>query len=217
MSWEVFYLVCFVLGLALSLLSFVGGFGHLHFGHLHLGPSHLGHAQVGHAHLGHARVGHAHAAGGQARGPVLFNMFNLMAFLCWFGGAGYLLTRYRVAIVPIIFLLAVVAGLAGAAIIVGFFVKVLLPHERTLEPQDTEMRGVVARVISSLRAGGTGEILFSLDGTRRCAAARSEDGAPIARDAQVLVMRYEEGIAWVRPFHDLDDLESPESTDSAPT
>jgi hypothetical protein len=152
---------------------------------------------------------------------VVFNLFNLMAFLCWFGGAGYLLTHYRVAIAPVVFLLAVVAGAAGAAILIGFFVKVLLPHERTLLPEDTEMRGVVARVSSSLRAGGTGEILFSLDGTRRCSAARSEDGQPIARDAQVLVMRYEQGIAWVRPFHDLDDPgefdDSPETPDSPPT
>lgn len=194
MTLESFYLVCFVFGLALSLLSFAGGFGHLHFGHLH---------------VGHTHVGHGHAGAGGARGPVVFNVFNLMAFLCWFGGAGYLLTRYRVAIAPIIFLLAVAAGMAGAAILIGFFVKVLLPHERTLLPEDTEMRGIVACVNSSLRAGGTGEILFSLNGTRRCAAARSEDGQPIPRDAQVLVMRYEQGIAWVRPFHDLDDLDSP--------
>jgi len=196
MNWELLYLVSFVLGLALSVLSFAG-FGHLHFGHLHLG--------------------HAHAAGGRANGPVLFNLFNLMAFLCWFGGAGYLLTRYRVAIMPIVFLLAVLAGIAGAAIIVGFFVKVLLPHERTLLPKDTEMRGVIAMVSSSLRPGGTGEILFSLDGTRRCAAARSEDGQALPRNAQVLVMRYEQGIAWVRPFHDLDGLDAQESDGSPPT
>jgi hypothetical protein len=199
MTLESFYLVCFVFGLALSLLSFAGGFGHLHLGHLH---------------PGHSSGGHGHAAGGHASGPVVFNLFNLMAFLCWFGGAGYLLTRYRVAIAPIIFLLAVAAGMAGAAILIGFFVKVLLPHERTLLPEDTEMRGIVAHVNSSLRAGGTGEILFSLNGTRRCAAARCEDGQPIPRDAQVLVMRYEQGIAWVRPFHDLDDLDD---LDSPPT
>jgi len=189
MTLEMFYLACFVIGLALSLLSFAGGFGHLHLGHLHLG--------------------HTHPAGGHANGPFVFNLFNLMAFLCWFGGAGYLLTHYQVAIAPIVFLLAVLAGVAGAAILIAFFVKVLLPHERILLPADTEMRGVVARVTSSLRPGGTGEILFSLNGTRRCAGARSEDGQPIPRDAQVLVMRYEQGIAWVRPFHDLDDLDSP--------
>jgi hypothetical protein len=197
MNWEFFYLICFVLGLVLSLLSFAGGFGHLHFGHFH--------------------VGHVHAIGGRANGLALFNLFNLMAFLCWFGGTGYLLTHYRVAIMPIVFLLAFAAGLAGAAIIVGFFVKVLIPHERALLPEDTEMRGVLAVVSSSVRPGGTGEILFSLNGTRRCAAARSEDGQPLPRDAQVLVMRYESGIAWVRPFHDLDELPFTQSVDSPPT
>jgi hypothetical protein len=197
MNWELFYLSCFVLGLVLSLLSFAGGFGHLHFGHLHLG--------------------HRHAVGGRANGPAVFNLFNLMAFLCWFGGSGYLLTHYHVAIMPIVFLLALAAGFAGAAIIIGFFVKVLIPHERTLLPEDTEMRGVIAIVSSSLRLGGTGEILFSLNGTRRCAAARSDDGQPLPRNTEVLVMRYEQGIAWVRPFPDLDDLESPKSSDSPPT
>ncbi len=197
MSWELFYLICFMLGLALSLLSFAGGFGHLHFGHLHLG--------------------HGHAVAARTNGLGLFNLFNLMAFLCWFGGSGYLLTHYHVAIMPIVFLMALAAGLAGAAIIVGFLVKVLIPHERTLLPEDTEMRGVIGIVSSSLRPGGTGEILFSLNGTRRCAAARTDDGQPLPRNAEVLVMRYEQGIAWVRPFHELDDLESPKSGDSPPT
>jgi membrane protein implicated in regulation of membrane protease activity len=195
MSWEFFYETCFVVGLVLSILSFAGGFGHLHLGHFHLG----------HGHVGHLR---AHAARASATSP--FNMFTLMAFLCWFGGAGFLLSHYHAAIVPVVFSLAIVTGLAGAAIIFAFLVKVLLSHERVLLPEDTEMRGVIGRVSSSLLPNGTGEILFSLDGTRRCAAARAEDGAAIARDTQVLVVRYEHGIAWIRPFTDLDELEVPQ-------
>jgi hypothetical protein len=193
MSWEFFYEVCFGVGLVLSILSFAGGFGHLHLGHLH---------------VGHLHVGRSHAIKAGATSP--FNMFTIMAFLCWFGGAGYLLSHYRFSIVPIIFLLAVITGLVGAGLIFAFLAKVLLPHEHVLSPEDTEMRGVVARVSSSLRPNGTGEILFSLDGTRRSAAARTEDGSAITRDAQVLVIRYEHGIAWVRPFTDLDELEEPE-------
>ena len=48
LSAENWYLVCFGVGLVLSVLAFVGGFGHLHFGHLHLGHFHLGHAHAGH-------------------------------------------------------------------------------------------------------------------------------------------------------------------------
>jgi hypothetical protein len=185
-------------GLALSVLSFAGGFGHFHASHLHFGH---------HGHAGHAR----------ANGASPFNLFTAMAFLCWFGGTGYLLSHYRFAIAPLVFLLAVATGLAGAALIFGFLAKVLLPHERVLLPEDTEMRGVVARVSSPLRPAGLGEILFSLDGTRRCAAARSEDGQPIPRDTQVLVVRYEHGIAWVRPFTDLDEFEEPASHGEPPT
>lgn len=196
MSWELFYEVCFGVGLVLSVLSFAGGFGHFHLGHFH----------IGHLHVGKAHVGHTGRGG--ASSP--FNMFTTMAFLCWFGGAGYLLTHYRVSIVPVVFLLSAITGMAGAAIIFGFLVKVLLPHEHVLLPEDTEMRGVIARVSSTLHENGTGEILFSLDGTRRCAAAKSENGAAIPRDAQVLVVKYEHGLAWVRPFTDFDELEEPQ-------
>jgi hypothetical protein len=207
MNWEAFYLICFGVGLALSVVSFAGGFGHVHFGHLH-----VGHVDGGSGH-GAAAGTHGHAGHGRADGVSAFNMFTAMAFLCWFGGAGYLLTHYRVSIVPVVFALAVAIGVIGAGLIFGFLVKVLLPHERTLLPEDTEMRGVVGRVSSPLRADGLGEILFSLDGTRRCAAAKAEDGQAIARDAQVLVMRYEQGVAWVRPFNDLEylgELDAPE-------
>lgn len=199
MNWESVYLICFGVGLVLTVLSFAGGFGHLHLGHFHL---HAGH---------HARIAHAH---GNAISP--FNLFTAMAFLCWFGGAGFLLTHLRFAVAPVVFLLSVGTGIAGAALIFGFLSKVLLPHERTLLSEDTEMCGVVATVSSELRADGLGEILFSLDGTRRGAPARSEDGQPIARNTQVLVMRYEDGIAYVRTFDELDDLDASTSSGLTP-
>jgi hypothetical protein len=190
MNWESFYLICFGVGLLLSVLSFAGGFGHLHLGHLHLGH---------HAHAG----SHGH---GDAISPL--NLFTVMAFLCWFGGAGYLLTRYGIAIVPIVFAISVCVGLVGAGLIFGFLTKVLLPRERTMLASDTEMCGVVATVSSELLPDGMGEILFSLDGTRRGSAARSEDGQAISRGTEVLVTRYERGVAYVRPFDDLEDMEA---------
>jgi hypothetical protein len=198
MNWESFYLICFGVGLTLSVLSFAGGFGHFHLGHFHVGH---------HAHIGHA----------QSNSVSPFNMFTAMSFLCWFGGAGFLLTRYRFAIVQVTFAMAVVIGLAGATLIFGFLTKVLLPRERTMLPEDTDMCGVVATVSSELSPNGLGEILFSLDGTRRGAAARSEDGQPIPRNAQVLVMRYEQGVAYVRRFDDLEELEAPNHSSLTPT
>ncbi len=48
-----------------------------------------------------------------------------------------------------------------------------------------------------VRPEGTGEMIYSGAGTRRHAAVRSESGKAIARDVEVVVTRYERGIAYV--------------------
>lgn len=40
LDWNVMYLVCFAVGLTLTVLSFVTGFGHFHLGHMHIGHVH---------------------------------------------------------------------------------------------------------------------------------------------------------------------------------
>jgi membrane protein implicated in regulation of membrane protease activity len=190
------YLVCFGMGLVLALLTFFGGFGHLHIGHFHGDHFHFGHGHAGHL--------HAHAHGGHDSSISPLNGFTLMAFLCWFGGTGYLLHRFTAVLGLSIFAIAVVSGLAGAAIIFWFLVRVLLPRERELTAEDTEITGVLARVSSPIREGGTGEIAYSQGGARRAAAARSDAGASIARDTEVIVLRYERGVAYVRPWSELE-------------
>ena len=66
------------------------------------------------------------------------------------------------------------------------------------------MAGVLAQVSDSIRASdGIGEIIYSQTGARRAAAARSEDGHAIERGVEVVVIRYERGIAYVRRWDDL--------------
>src|SRR5271170_3951338 len=170
MSWEMFYLICFGVGLALTVVSLAGGFHpHLHFG-LHRG----------------VHIGHAHATGSHGVSPV--NGFTLTAFLCWFGGAGYLLERYGGFVTPAILVLA--------------------PHDKALTAEETEMTGVIGRVSGTIRGDGTGEILYSQNGARRCSPARSDNGHPIARDMEVVVMRYERGVAYVRRWDEVSGGES---------
>jgi hypothetical protein len=190
------YLVCFGVGFVLALLTFFSGFGHLQFGHVHGGHFHFGHAQAGHL--------DTHAPGGHDSSLSPINGFTLMAFLCWFGGTGYLLRRFTGVLGLSVFAIAVLTGLAGAAVIFWFLARVLLPRERVLTPEDTEITGVLARISSPIREGGTGEIAYSQGGARRAAAARSDAGAPIARDVEVVVLRYERGIAYVRPWSELE-------------
>jgi hypothetical protein len=189
MTWEVFYLICFAVGLALTALSLAGGFHHhLHFG-LHRVPA-----------------GHAHASGSRGVSPV--NGFTLTAFLCWFGGAGYLLERYGGLVTPAILAFAMLSGLAGGMLIFWFLAKVLAPHDKALTAEETEMTGVIGRVSGTIRGDGTGEILFSQNGARRSSPARSDDGQPIARDIEVVVMRYERGVAYVRRWDEISGGES---------
>jgi membrane-bound ClpP family serine protease len=179
-----FYLICFSVGFVLSLLSVIGGFGHLHIGHMAHGHG---------AHTGH-----------RGNGLSSVNGFTITAFLCWFGGVGYLLHRYSGFVAPLVLALAVVSGIAGAALLWAVLFKLLLPRERVLTGEDTEMTGVLGHISDAIRdSNGTGEIIFSQTG--RAAAARSEDGHAIERGAEVVVIRYERGIAYVRRWDDLND------------
>ena len=84
-----------------------------------------------------------------------------------------------------------------------FMARVLGRHEHELTAEETATIGMVGRVSGAIRDHGTGEILFSQNGARRFAAARSENGLPIPRDTEVMVMRYEQGIAWVRRWDEV--------------
>ena len=194
MTWALFYLVCFLVGVTLSVLSFLGGSFHLSHFHVH----------VPHAHV-HLPHGGAHAGNGGEM-PFL-NFGTITAFLAWFGGAGYLLTRYSSLVVAGVLTLAIVAGLVGAAIVFWFVAKLLLKHDRELDPADYERVGVLARISSPIREGGTGEIIFSQEGTRNTCGARSENGEALPRGIEVIVTRYEHGIAYVRRFEELAEEE----------
>ena len=185
---ETFYLVCFGIGLVLSLATALGGFGHLHFGHF------------GRLHVGHSAHGHQGSHGFSA-----LNGFTITAFLCWFGGAGYLLHHYSGLMAPVVLLLAAISGTFGASLLWALLFKVLLPRERVLNTEDTEMTGVLAQVSDSIRSGdGIGEILYVQTGARRSSAARSDDGRSIERGTEVVVIRYERGVAYVHPWAELE-------------
>jgi hypothetical protein len=209
-NWEAFYLICFMVGLVLAIISFLTGVMHLQLpGHMH-GADHFAHGHM-HGALGHTApsVGHqigramARAHGVSEHGASVFNTFSIMAFLAWFGGTGYLLTRSHSLVALVVFVIAGLAGIVGATIVFLFLARVIMAHDQPLDPADYDMIGVLGRVNNTIRSGGTGEIVFELAGTRRCAAARAEDGSAIAKGIEVVVTRYEHGIAYVRTWEDM--------------
>ena len=213
MNLATFYFVCFVVGFVFSVLSFLMG---VHMpGKFHL--PHLGHGGDLHLHLPHAG-GHAvpgeGAHGGHAGGEVSpINIATLMAFLTWFGGIGYILTRYSALLGIFALLLSVAAGLGGACLIFLFMAKVLIRPGETMDPADYEMVGTLGRLSVGIRAGGTGEIVYTQGGTRKSAAARSEDSSAMEKGSEVAVTRFEKGVAYVRRWEDLagEDSAAPAS------
>lgn len=174
------FVVCFIAGLGLSVLSFVSGTHHGH--HLHL-----------------------------RRGTSMINAAAATAFLTWFGGGGLLLERLTPALseavgpfaLPLIYGGAAVIGVSGAALI-NRVIGALARREWTAE--SLSMIGVIARTVIPIRAGdGTGEIVFTHAGTRRVAGARSESRRAIPKGTEVIVTRYERGIAYVSTWDELKE------------
>ncbi|MFZ0086919.1 MAG: hypothetical protein WA211_01625 [Candidatus Acidiferrales bacterium] len=205
MTFADFYLICFVVGFVLSLLSFVFSGLHWHVPvkwHLPAAIAHHAGTLGAKGAVGAPQAGHATASSSGHGMSHWLNPPVLFAFLAWFGGTGYLLTEYYRVWFLLGLAAALFAGVIGAAIVSWFLLKVLLPHETILQDSDYELVGTVARVNSTIREGGTGEIIFSQAGVRRCAGARREDGQALEKGREVVIARVEKGIAYVAPWEE---------------
>jgi len=204
------YVVCFVAGMVLSALAFVSGlhnvslFDHDHIfgGHVHGG----GHVHVSHGHVHHGAHVKGGTHGGGSRLATMLSWLNMaaaMAFLTWFGGAGIELQQVTTWPSRVIVAASIGVGLLGGSV-VNRFIQTLLRDEKPLEP--TSYVGVLARVTSPIREGGTGEIVYTVNGTRQTAGARDVDGVAIAKGSEVVITRYEKGIAYVSTFDELSAI-----------
>jgi membrane protein implicated in regulation of membrane protease activity len=201
MSWSDFYFFCFLVGFGLSALSFLAGSMHVHLPHLHVHHGiHVGHACQPSSGGKLGRVGRSTIS--------YFNFATMAAFLAWFGGTGYVLVHFYAVWFLLALGISVLSGLGASSVMFWFLAKVLMGREAPLDPADYDMVGVLGKLSISIRTGGTGEIVYSQGGTRRVSGARSEDGVAIPKGVEVMVTRYEKGIAYVRPWKDaMDELE----------
>lgn len=202
MTWADFYLICFAAGFLFSFFSFLMGGLHWHLPfHIHFPGATDPHF---HVHGGAVHGGAGHHANGRAGTPVSYvNPLTIAIFLTWFGGTGYLLSRYSSFLVASALMASVLVGLVGACVVFVFLARVLTSPEEAMDPADFDMMGVLGRLSLPIREGGTGELIYSQAGTRRTCGARSEDGAPIAKGVEVVVTRYEKGIAYVRRWEEI--------------
>lgn len=209
MTWADFYLVCFVVGFFLSVVIFLVGGAQLHLPHFHVNlPGIHGHGGVAHGPVAGAKIGGAQIS------P--FNLITLTAFLAWFGGTGFLLARHSTMWFFTALVVSLLSGTGGAAIIYLFLSRVLTAPDEELDSADFEMVGVLGKLSVRIREGGTGELIYSQAGTRRVCGARSEDGSAIPKSTEVVVTKYERGIAYVRPWLELagEEAEFGQSTNA---
>lgn len=203
MSWSDFYLICFLVGFSLSVLSFLAGAIHIHLPfRMHM-PFHNAHHGGGiHAHGGHASHGSSHGGVHMS----WFNASTAMAFLAWFGGIGYILSArsHLASVVALGF--AVLGGLGASWMVFRFMVRLMNAESSHLKDEDYRHEGLVGTVTSPIREQGTGEIIYLQNGVRRSAGARSHDGNPLEKGAEVVIERYENGIAYVHRWEEFTKL-----------
>jgi membrane protein implicated in regulation of membrane protease activity len=149
--------------------------------------------------LGVADLGFDAGADSFALDSWLLNVSAILAFIAWFGGIG-LLSHEALGLPGLASIAVAVAGGLVGGYVVGKGIKRLSNAGEVLNPDAYEMPGTIARVTSSIRSGGTGEIVYEQEGSRQVSAARAENGQAIDRGTEVVVLRYESGIATVEAW-----------------
>jgi membrane protein implicated in regulation of membrane protease activity len=202
MTWSDFYLLCFLVGFLLSAIAFFGGALNLHLPfRMHL-PIHGG-----------QHVGGLHGLrGGLKRGLKggthlsWFNVSTMLAFLAWFGGIGYILTKHShlVALASLGF--AALGGLFAGTLVFRFMARIVQATDAHMLDWDYRLEGTVGTVSMPIREGGTGEVLFEQNSVRKSLAARSEDGGPLTKGTEIVITRYEDGVAYVKRWDEFTKL-----------
>jgi membrane protein implicated in regulation of membrane protease activity len=192
MTWSEFYLLCFIVGFTLSVLSFLAGAVHIHLPFkLHL-PFHG--AQHGGSGGGHGSPGF--------HGISWFNAMTIMTFLAWFGGIGYILMKHSHLLAYSALAVAAISGLFAAAGVFKFMARIVKVTEAQMLDWDYRIEGVLGTLSFPIRANGVGEVLFEQNGARKSAAARSEDGTPLPKGTEVVITRQENGLVYVRKWEE---------------
>jgi hypothetical protein len=177
MSVGVIYVCLLALGVAYALFAgALGWLSDLGGGDVHLDAS------------GHLEAGQFHPVSGT----------TIATFITGFGGGG--IVAHYVLHWPLVpgLAVAVVCGLALAAAAFGVLELIFKHTQAGAEYVVSEVIGREAEVITPIPAHGTGEVAYLARGQRERAAARSADGASIAR-GPVIVEKVMGQTIYVRP------------------
>ncbi len=181
------YLICFGVGFLFALVS--AFMADIFGGHeMHVDLSAQGHAEAG--------FGTNDMPGFSPLSPT-----TIACFITAFGGIGLVLTHFpSTSSVWISAPLAVVGGLAIAALVFCVFEWVFSKTQSSSEAHVSEMIGQTATIITPIPSNGVGEIAYVLGGTRYTAPARTENGTTVANGQSVQITRILGSEFFVIPF-----------------
>jgi membrane protein implicated in regulation of membrane protease activity len=179
-----FYIICFWVGLILTLITTLFG-GH---------GSHTLQMDV-EMDSGHSSQGHGHS-------PI--NFTTILAFLTGFGGTGYILLKYNGLSGILILLIALGIGLVIAAALFMFLSKVLMRDEHVMKAENYQIEGTLGTVTTAIPLQGTGELKYVLGGTTRSIGVKEQHGHEVSRGTKVVIVGMEKGIAIVTLFEELE-------------
>lgn len=221
-----------------------------HVGHLHVHLPGAGHAPVhgaGHAPVhsaGHAPHAASHASHvqhtsastntseqqttqqpGFSLGSYL-NPTSIALFLLGFGFFGYLLNGYlfhnaNPGLMTLSVLLAGLAGLAISAAMLTTLSRMIARVESSTEQDVVDRTGMLGKVSITIPEKGLGEIIYtSPGGMRKSIPARGLNNQHLERDAEVVVVNYENGVAevdtWEHFMHGETNLPDPTGAEELP-
>jgi hypothetical protein len=228
------FIFCFLLGFGFFIASaFMGTHGHTHSGghasHVHAhAPAHAGgHTHVHTAGNGHTHAQAAHQASGQHSGNQQANQqpaqqeahFSLFAylnptsvalFLLGFGFSGYLFHNTAPMAASLLIILAAIGGLVVSALVLFLLNRIFANSEGSTIQDVADRTGLIGKVSITIPEKGIGEIIYtSPGGLHKSIPARGLDNQSLARDLEVVVVNYQNGVAevdtWEHFMHQHND------------
>jgi membrane protein implicated in regulation of membrane protease activity len=146
-------------------------------------------------------------------GPLHASVGAILVFLTWLGGVGFLLRRAADWPLLVALPIAALLGVGIAAVVQMAVRKLSNPAGSVLEPEQYRLPGTIGRVSSSIRAGGTGEVIYEQGGVRQVMAARASGEEALPRGTEVILLRVDHGIATVEVFDPFWNLEEERKTE----
>src|SRR5487761_2312552 len=177
-------------------------------------PAHVDVAAHGGLHGGLHSASSQHGAGAAAASTqglwasiqsLLLGSVNLngaLIFLLVFGVLGYLLHNGQASSLLFVLPVATLVGALAAIGVNAALTRIFITSQAgELTPASSRLEGRLATVSLAIRPQGIGEVVYTGEaGARQSIGARSDDGADIAKDTQVVIVAAADGMATVQPW-----------------